>query len=313
MIAAITVSPSAAPLLLFAAVGLVSLYGVWLLVSSSARRSALAERGGIDLQRRSRFDERLEARIARTRRGADLGARLRSAGSERNSAQFLLIVVGVALGAFVVVGLLFPVVLAIAAGGLAIWGCFAWLARRLEKRKEEFVAQLPEVARLLANGAAAGLSMPAAIELTVREIEAPARDELQTIVEELQLGRSLDESLDGLQRRLPSREISVLMTTLIIQQRAGGDVVHALQELSATLDQRRQTLREVGTLLAGAIYTSYIVPFLGVGALVLLNTINSNTLQRMTTQPLGIVVLIIAGIMYALGWMAIKRTTRVEL
>ena len=74
--------------------------------------------------------------------------------------------------------------------------------------------------------------MPAAIELAVREIDAPAKDELQTVVDELTLGRSLDDSLASLQRRLPSREISVLMTTLIIQQRAGGDAVRALQELS---------------------------------------------------------------------------------
>lgn len=313
MSAAMAISPSAAPLLSFAAVAFVSLLGLYLLVSSSARRSVLAERGGIDLQRRRRIDERLDARIARTRRGADLGARLRSGGSERTAAQFLVLVAVAALGAFVVVRLLFPLPLAFVAGAVAIWGCFAWLRRRLERRKEEFVGQLPEVARLLGNGAAAGLSMPAAIELTVREIESPARDELQTVVEELQLGRSLDESLDGLQRRLPSREISVLMTTLIIQQRAGGDVVHALRELSETLDQRRQTLREVGTLMAGAIYTSYIIPFLGLGALLLLNTVNSQTLQRMTSEPLGIVVLVLAGIMYALGWIAIKRTTRVEL
>ncbi len=100
----------------------------------------------------------------------------------------------------------------------------------------------------------------------------------------------------SLQRRLPSREIAVLMTTLIIQQRAGGDVVRALQDLSDTLDKRRETLREVATIMAGAVYTSYIVPILGLGALLLLNTINPQTLDRMTSEPVGIVALVVAGI-----------------
>jgi tight adherence protein B len=313
MSTAAAISARAAPMLGFFAVALVFLWGLWMLISSSARRSLLAERGGLGTRRRRRLDEVLEVRLARTYRGADLGARLRSAGTERTAAEFLLMAVGLAGAAFVFTRLLFPTLLALVAAALAWWGCFAWLERRLEKRKEEFVAQLPEVARLLSNGAAAGLAMPAAIELAAREIDSPAHDELQTVIDELQLGRSLPEALASLQRRLPSREISVLLTTLIIQQRTGGDAVTALRELSGTLDQRRQTLREVATLLAGAIYTSYVVPLLGVGALLMLNAVNSHVLHDMTTQALGIAALVCAGAMYVLGWTAIRKTTRIEL
>ncbi|MFZ0039835.1 MAG: type II secretion system F family protein [Solirubrobacteraceae bacterium] len=313
MTAEAAMSSSGVALLAFFGVAVVFLFGVWLLVSNSARRSALAERGGVEIPRHRRVDELLESRVSRTERGAILSERLRAAGSERSAGQFLLIVAGVGVGVLLVVHLLFPLLLAIAATVVAVWGCFAWLQRRLDRRKEEFIGQLPEVARLLSNGASAGLSMPAALELTVREIEAPARDELQKVVEELQLGRSMADSLESLQRRLPSREISVLMTTLIIQQRAGGDVVHALQELSETLDSRRQTLREVTTLLAGAVYTSYLVPVLGLGALLLLNAINSRVLKEMTSKPAGIIALIVASMLYAVGWVAIRRTTKVEL
>ncbi|HEY1514956.1 MAG TPA: type II secretion system F family protein [Solirubrobacteraceae bacterium] len=313
MTAPAAISGIGPPLLLFVFDAAIGLCGFWLLVSSSARRSTLIERGGVDLRRRPRLDERLNARLVRTQRGADLAAKLHSAGVDRNAGQFLLSVAGAALGALLIAGLLFPVLLAIVAAGVAVWGSFVWLDRRLEKRNEEFVAQLPEIARLLSNGASAGLSIPTAVELCVREIDAPAKDELQTVVDELTLGRSLDDSLAHLQRRLPSREISVLMTTLIIQQRAGGDAVTALQELSQTLDMRRETLREVKTLMAGALFTSYIVPVLGIGALVLLDGINSDTLHRMTTKPLGIATLVVAAGLYALGWIAIRRTTRIEL
>jgi tight adherence protein B len=307
------ISGIAAPLLLLVLVAALGLTGFWLLVSSSARRSSLIERGGVELRRRPRFDQRLNAWLLRTRRGADLAARVHSAGVDRTAAQFLLTVVGAAFATFVIVGLLFPALLAIASVALAVWGCFAWLDRKLERRKEEFVGQLPEIARLLSNGASAGLSIPSALELCVREIESPAKDELQLVIDELALGRSVEESLASLQHRLPSREISVLMTTLIIQQRVGGDAVRALQELSETLDTRRETLREVRTLMAGALYKSYIVPVLGIGALLLLDALNPQTLDRMTTRPLGIAALVTAAALYSLGWIAIRRTTRVEV
>jgi tight adherence protein B len=298
--------------LLFIGVALVALWAMWLLLSGSARRSLLMQRGGVELGRR-RLVDRLDASLIRTRRGADLAARLRSAGSELTPARFLAAAAGSAVAGLAAGSLLFPLPLAVAAGAIAGWSWFTRLARRLEKRRERFVSQLPEVARLLANGAAAGLSMPAAIELCVREVDAPAREELQIVIDELTLGRSLADSLASLQRRLPSREIAVLMTTLIIQQRAGGDVVRALHELSGTLDARRETLREVATLMAGAVYTSYLVPLLGVAALILLNSISSNTLERMTTRPLGIAAFAVAGCFYTAGWLAIRRATRIEV
>jgi tight adherence protein B len=249
----------------------------------------------------------------RTQRGADLAGKLRSAGTQLTPSRYVGALAAGMLGAFVVTSLLFPPLLAVIAAIVVPWGGSAWLGRRLARRNEEFINQLPEVARLLSNGASAGLSMPAAIELAVREMDAPAREELQVVLDEVRFGRSLDEALESLTRRLPSREVAVLMNTLIIQQRAGGDLVRALQDLSSTLDMRRETLREVRTLMAGAVFTSYIVPLLGLGALLMLNSINSKTLPRMASSPLGIAALIVAGTMYALGTLAIKRITRVEV
>jgi tight adherence protein B len=313
MSAAIAMSALTKAEILLGVVAVVGLYGMWLLVSTSARRSLLVERGGVDLRRRRSLAEALDARLLRTERGADLAGKLRSAGTQLTPSRYVGAVVGGVLGVFLIASLLFPPLLAIVAALLVPWGGSTWLGRRLARRNENFINQLPEIARLLSNGAAAGLSMPAAIELAAKEIEAPAREELQGVLDEVRFGRSLDDALESLARRLPSREVGVLMSTLIIQQRAGGDLVRALQDLSSTLDMRRETLREVRTLMAGAVFTSYIVPLLGVGALLMLNSINSKTLPRMTSSPIGIAALVVSGTLYALGSLAIRRITRVEV
>src|SRR3984885_5334027 len=135
---------------------------------------SVPRRGGLAGRRRPARDGRLAARRAPPRGGPARAERLRSAGTELTPARFLGVVIGAAIGAFAVVSLLFPPLLGLVAAAVAIYGCFAWLSRRLDKRREQFVAQLPEVARLLSNGASAGLSIPAAIELAVREIDSPA-------------------------------------------------------------------------------------------------------------------------------------------
>lgn len=313
MIAYAALSSAALAFLVMVAVLLIALPGVWLLASGSARRTLLVARGGVELERRRSVTARLDARLIRTRRGAALSGRLRSAGSELTVSRFIAVAAGAVAVAVALGSLLFPTVIAAFAGVVALWGCFSWLDRRLDKRREQFLAQLPEVARLLSNGASAGLAMPTAIELAVRELEAPASLELQTVIDELRLGRALEDCLEDLQRRLPSREIAVLMTTVIVQQRTGGDAVRALQELSSTLESRRDTRREIHTLMAGTLFISYLVPVLGLLALLLLDTINSKTLERMTSTPAGIAVLVVSGSLYALGTLAIRRTARVDL
>ncbi|MBO0767418.1 MAG: type II secretion system F family protein, partial [Solirubrobacterales bacterium] len=281
--------------------------------ATAGRSTAIRGRGELGVARRRPIDQIVDDWIRKGPRGERLAEKLKMAGLEWNAGRFVLLVIGATLAGFVIVSLLFPMLFAIVGGLLAGRACFAWLDRKVDKRKELFVGQLGEIARLLKNGASAGLSVPASLELVVREITDPARTELQSVLDEISLGSDVESALDSLSERLPSREISVLVTTLVIQQRSGGDAVQALQELAQTLEERHQTLREVGTLLAGAVVTSYIVPFLGIGALLMLNTINSSTLHRMTSSLAGIITLVVVGGMYALGSFFIRKVTRIEL
>jgi tight adherence protein B len=65
--------------------------------------------------------------------------------------------------------------------------------------------------------------------------------------------------------------------------------------------------------MAGAVYTAYVVPCLGIFSLVLLNTINSRTLDQMTGTAAGIATLIVAGFIYVMAFIAIRRVTRIEV
>ena len=81
------------------------------------------------------------------------------------------------------------------------------------------------------------------------------------------------------------------MTTLIIQQRAGGDTVRALSELGQTLEARKDLLREIRTMLSGAVFTSYLVAMMGAGTLVLVNLISPGIMTELTTTLPGILAL----------------------
>jgi tight adherence protein B len=101
------------------------------------------------------------------------------------------------------------------------------------------------------------------------------------------------------------------MSTIAIQQRAGGDTVRALGELAQTLETRKELRREIITLLSGVVYTSYVVAAMGGGTILLINGISPGVTQEMTSSPIGIAGLIVAATLWTVAFVLIRRTTRV--
>jgi tight adherence protein B len=303
-------------LLLLVAVLLLALAGIVIYVSGATRRAELASRGGPDDEEPllRRIVRALDARLRRTERGRRLGTWLSSGASPVSPAEFLLLCALGSLVLYVGFTLFLPRWMALLLGvGCAVFGARGWIEKRRNQRRDQFVAQLPDVARLLANGASAGLSLPAAIQLAARELEDPAANELRKVIEELRVGQPVDDALDSMRRRLPSRELGVLMTTLVIQQRAGGDTVRALNELGATLEARKDLMREIRTLLAGSVFTSYIVAGIAGATILLLNVMSPGVMREMATSLPGIAALTAAGLLWAAGFVLIRRATKVEL
>lgn len=114
-------------------------------------------------------------------------------------------------------------------------------------------------------------------------------------------------------KRLPSRELVVLVTTLVLSSRAGGQVVSALRNLTETLEERKETRREVRTQLSQVNMTSYAVPVLGIGSLFLMNGVKDGALERMTGSPLGQAAVIIAFALYGVGFVLIRRLSRIDV
>lgn len=256
--------------------------------------------------------ERLERSFARTRAGRALLRQLQLAGSKRSPLVVLLAGLGVALVLAAVLWALFAPafgVIGVLIGVLALRG---WLRRGQDRRKEAFIGQMPSLARVLANATNAGLSIPTAIAIAADELEEPARSELQLVSTSLNFGNDLDTALSEVRERLPSREVAVLMSTLLVSARAGGSLVTSLRTIADTLEERRETRREVRSILAQSVATGYTVIVMGFLLLLLLNAINPGTVETMTRNPIGQAALLFAGSLFTAGFLVIRRMTRIE-
>jgi tight adherence protein B len=200
-------------------------------------------------------------------------------------------------------------VIGLAAGYLLLRG---WLRRSRERRRERFVQQIPELARVLSNAANAGLSITTAWVVAEGEMGEPARTEIQRLNAAVRFGTSPEEAMLQLNERLPAREVRVLMSTLVVAARSGGSLIKALRDISLTLDDRKEVRREIRTTLAQSRATGLLVTVMGVGILLALNAIQPGTVERMTQTLIGQIALLVSFGMFLAGHLTVRRMTRIE-
>ena len=303
-------------LVLLLGVMVLGMIGAALWVGGSNRRAALAARGR-DEDGRSAYRaalERADAALRRGRQGQRLAQWLRASGGPLSPVDFVaIVVVGGLLLSVVFLALLPPIVAFVLGYAFIVAGMRWYVERARAKRRDAFMDQLPDVARMLSNGTQAGLSIAGAVQMAARELDEPASTEMAAVVQEMRIGQPLDRALERLQQRLPSREVAVLMTTIVIQQRAGGDTVRALQELGSTLEARKDLIREIRTVLSGSVFTSYVVAGIGIATIVLMNVFTPGVMREMTSSLPGLLALGAAGSLWAVAFVLIRATTKVDV
>lgn len=291
--------------------------GVHAYASGRARRAALVDRlahtGAPPATGRTRRFRDLDRRLRRTRLGRWLERRLAATGLDVTPGEFFAAMLATVAALWLIGQAALAPFFGPLAGLLGVWAAVQFLNWQRQKRIERFINQLPELARILANATQAGLALRTAIGMAAEELEAPAGEELAKVADQLAVGHSLDDALGELADRLPSRELVVLVTTLVLSNRAGGQVVSALRNLTETLEERKETRREIRTQLSQVTMTSYAVPVLGVGALFLMNGVKDGALDRMTGSPVGQACVIIAFALYAVGFVLIRRMSRIDV
>jgi len=256
--------------------------------------------------------ERCDRLLLSTKMGRNLERELQLAGLDRRPV--VVLAASVSLGAvstYLLWTLLAPVLGLV---GLAI-GAYSvhWYLRRgRERRKEQFIGQLPELARVLANATNAGLSLATSLAIAGDELDEPARSELKRVSTNVMFGSDLASALDDLRERVGSREVAVLVSTLVVASRSGGSLVRSLRDIADTLDARKETRREIRTTLSQSLATGNLIIILGFGMLFLLNVIQPGTVQIMTRNIVGQIALVVSSALFVAGFLAIRRMTRIE-
>ena len=181
------------------------------------------------------------------------------------------------------------------------------------KTRRRFEEQLPDNLQVMASALRAGHSFIAALSVMVKDAPQPSRNEFRRVVQDEQLGISVEQSLDVVHDRMRCDDVIYVGLIATLQRDTGGNTAEVLDKVVETMRERGKLRRLVSTLTAQGRLGGWIVTALPLAMILFLTTFKPGYLKPMLEQTIGWVILILAGMMVALGAYCIRRIVDVKV
>ena len=159
----------------------------------------------------------------------------------------------------------------------AVVGFFApriYVSRKQNTRLRNFEEQLPDTIGLWVNSLRSGYSVLQAMEAIGKEAPEPTTTEFRRVVQEVQLGISMDDALQHMLNRVESEDLDLIVTAVNIQREVGGNLAEILETIGHTIRERIKLKGEVRVLTSQGRVTGYLIGGLPIVLALFLMVIN---------------------------------------
>ncbi len=256
----------------------------------------------------SALDARLEHLVGLTEFGRDFLRDLRQLRLGPRPGRLLLYGVIVAGAAYVVGSVRFGSnVAAFGTSGVTLAALFGFVRWRAGQSWKHYRRQLPEALHVISSALSAGASLSQALKHAARETVPPLQGEIQRVVEDVEVGKTLEQALTELTQRLPLPEFDMVIASLLIQQRSGGNLAELLNETAQLIKQNEELRQEMGVLTSQAQASARLIGLLPVGLFAYLYASNRSFLGPLLDTGMGNMMLIIAFVCEIVGYYVVSR------
>lgn len=230
----------------------------------------------------------------------------------REALIYLSIASGLGMGAIGAVGF-GSMAMGVVFGAMALPLPLAVVRILKARRDKKFNFQLVDALFGLGNALRAGFSLPLAFEMIAREMDDPMGQEMRLVVQEMRVGVSMEDALRHLAERMPSEDLDLLITAILISREVGGNLTEVFDNIAHTIRDRLRLQGKIRALTAQGKLQGVVVASLPIAIALLLNALQPELFQQMYTTWLGIGLLAAVVVLEALGAFVIYRIVDIKV
>lgn len=180
-------------------------------------------------------------------------------------------------------------------------------------RIARFGKQLTDALTLMANGMRSGLNISQVVDLVSQEMPNPISEEFRLVISETQLGTSVEDAFNNLSKRIPTEDVEMVTTAIVILRETGGNLAETFDTITHTIRERIKIKNKISAMVTQGIIQGAIIMMMPFGLGIMLYMIDPAQIILMFTTPLGLVMIGGMLVLQVLGGLAIWRIVDVKV
>jgi tight adherence protein B len=189
-----------------------------------------------------------------------------------------------------------------------------WYVKKKQKERiVKFNEGLPDMISTIVGSLRAGFSFQQALKAVTEEAGSPIKEEMDSVIKEMQYGASLEDSLNDLKERMPSEDLDLMIQAILIQRQVGGNLATVLDKIVQTIRERTKIHRQISSLTAQGRLSGIVIGLLPIILALVLYLIEPDYIGTLWKHPVGIALTIGGIISGIIGFVLIRKITAVEV
>jgi tight adherence protein B len=188
-----------------------------------------------------------------------------------------------------------------------------YLGLRKGRRQQAIQRQLVEAITLIANSLRSGFGFLQGVQAAAQQLTPPIADELDHLVQDISLGVSTEQALADMGRRVGSQDLDIAITAIIVQRSTGGNLSEILDSVAETMRERERVQGEISTLTAEKRLSGNVLAVYPAVLAAILFLIQPDVMSTLWTSSTGIMLLVIAGVLQLIGFIAIRKIVTIDI
>jgi len=204
-------------------------------------------------------------------------------------------------------------VLGLTFGSLALMAPNKLVAVLRERRRRLFNLQLVEALGGMSNALRAGFSINQAFETVVQNGEKPIAQEFGVMLQQMRVGMNFYDALQSLDKRVGSDDLTLVVTSIDIARRTGGNLTEIFDKISLTIRERMRIERRVMTLTSQGRLQGIIVACMPAVLGAAMTFIKPGLMIPFFKSVNGMFSIGITALLIAVGWFFIRKIIKIDV
>lgn len=169
------------------------------------------------------------------------------------------------------------------------WVVFAslYVQFKAKRRMKQFTNQLGDAIAMMSNAIKSGFTFQQAMDIVAKEIKGPISEEFVRALNEIQLGVTLEEALEGICQRVKDDDFEMVAMSVVIQRQVGGNLSQILDTVGETIRDRIKLRGEIKSLTAEGVISGWAIALLPVIVALFCNAVNPDYFKGIMDNDIG--------------------------